>query len=71
MTEDKGKKLDGWAEIEEFLGVTRKTITNRGYLIRYYPTGRPFAFTSELLAYEQSLGGRPAHSQELPRSSRN
>ena len=54
MEHDK-RALRGWKEIENFLGLTRKTILARGYPIRKYGRGNTqvYAYRGELSRHEK------------------
>jgi len=44
--------LDGWGQIELYLGCTRKAVLRRGYCIRRHITGRVYAHKEELDAVD-------------------
>lgn len=59
-------KLEGWAQIEAHLSLSRKTILARGYPIR--KDGGVFAFRGEL---DEHGKGKPflTHSQSFPKTT--
>ena len=47
------RKFEGWAEIEDYLGMTSKTILQHGYPIKRL--GRVFAYQNELDQHRETL----------------
>ena len=60
MERDK-RALRGWKEIENFLGLTRKTIRARGYPIRKFG-----ADNTQVYAYRDELSGHEKGQKEPP-----
>ncbi|WP_308586628.1 hypothetical protein [uncultured Desulfovibrio sp.] len=58
-------KLEGWAQIESYLNLSRKTIIARGYPIR--KGGGVFAFKNELDAHGKGKSFL-SHSLKFPKS---
>lgn len=58
-------KLEGWAQIEEYLGMTSKTILQHGYPVRRL--GRVFAYTEDIDAHRARIEQRaPIVSADAP-----
>lgn len=53
--EEKSPILQGWKEIEDYVGLNRKTILKQGYPVRQNKDGRVCAVKHELLDHAMAL----------------
>ncbi len=59
------KVLQTWGEIEEYLGLSKKTILDHGYPVRTGPRGGRFALSDELDDYRRSMPVRRSKQKEI------
>ncbi len=72
MRVDKIERLWTWGEIAMFLGVSEKTAKrwtrDKGMPVRKHPGGRVYAYTEELLRWEEGGGFCPTKSGSLSKN---